>query len=483
MSRRLSFWSNPLIRIFGAISLLALLFSVVWFLPKAQVSSLPLPADRIQAEIAARDVLVKAIGGLLVFITAFVSVKNLRVTEEKQIAERFSKAVEMLGHEENVHIRLGGIYALERIAMDSKKDHYPVMQVLAAFIRTKASIAQEQRSDDLHKYDEFSLYGDCREDEQESLQEALMGGRSSEELERDAYAGDYKYFVGTLNESYVPNQSIDVQAAVSAIGRRDLGDSSSYLLDLGKILLEGIVFEGNYENISFYKAHFKGCIFGTRLEKEKASFRDNNFREANFEKVEFKHSDFRKAHFNNSVFISTTFKDDADFTEAHLTETQFSGGTKICGCKFIRADWTNSNIGGQIKVPVLKSNKTPAQRALFMARSEVKNTDITGVTFTGAKIVSTLFEECTGGDCQKTSFKKAKLSDVTFKNFRLNKHSFIGAQIGHESKFSIDDRYGHEKSRKSHQENYSDQVNFVKAGIRRADLEEGKATIIEANFS
>ena len=128
MSRRLDTRSISLVRTFVVILFLISLVLVVWLVPKAQVSSLTSSTNRIQAETAARDVLIKAIGGLLVFVTAFVSWRNLRVSEEKQLSERFSKALEMLGHEENVHIRLGGIYALERIAMDSKKDHYPVMQ-------------------------------------------------------------------------------------------------------------------------------------------------------------------------------------------------------------------------------------------------------------------------------------------------------------------------------------------------------------------
>ena len=35
-------------------------------------------------------------------------------------------------------IRLGGIYALERIARDSEKDHGPIMEVLTAYVREKA---------------------------------------------------------------------------------------------------------------------------------------------------------------------------------------------------------------------------------------------------------------------------------------------------------------------------------------------------------
>jgi hypothetical protein len=33
--------------------------------------------------------------------------------------------------------RLGGIYALERIAKDSEADHWPIMEILTAYVRKK----------------------------------------------------------------------------------------------------------------------------------------------------------------------------------------------------------------------------------------------------------------------------------------------------------------------------------------------------------
>ena len=59
---------------------------------------------------------------------------TVEVSVEGQITERFTKAVEQLGSD-NTAISLGGIYALERIAKDSEKDHWPVMEVLTAYVR------------------------------------------------------------------------------------------------------------------------------------------------------------------------------------------------------------------------------------------------------------------------------------------------------------------------------------------------------------
>ena len=94
---------------------------------------------------AGQVTLVQIITGLLVLVGLYwtsrrvlAAEENVRVAEEGQITERFTRAIEQLGHEE-MAIRLGGIYALERIAKDSEKDHGPIMEVLTAYVREKAN--------------------------------------------------------------------------------------------------------------------------------------------------------------------------------------------------------------------------------------------------------------------------------------------------------------------------------------------------------
>ena len=74
-------------------------------------------------------------GGLLVGL--YLGWRRVRAAEEGQITERFTKAIAQLG-DDKMAIRLGGIYALERIASDSEKDHGPIMEVLTAYVRENA---------------------------------------------------------------------------------------------------------------------------------------------------------------------------------------------------------------------------------------------------------------------------------------------------------------------------------------------------------
>ncbi len=63
--------------------------------------------------------------------------KTLRLTEQGQITERFMRAIDQLGSDK-LEVRLGAIYALERIARDSEEDHWPIMEVLTAYVREHA---------------------------------------------------------------------------------------------------------------------------------------------------------------------------------------------------------------------------------------------------------------------------------------------------------------------------------------------------------
>ena len=136
----------------------------LYFIPPLQVADNITDAmQRFSAENEARKTLAQLIGGLVILVgvalgfrrvkaaeeNAKAAQENVRVTQEGQITERFTRAVEQLGSE-NIHIRLGGIYALERIARDSKKDHWTIMEVLTAFIRERAkrNIAAEETEED-----------------------------------------------------------------------------------------------------------------------------------------------------------------------------------------------------------------------------------------------------------------------------------------------------------------------------------------------
>jgi hypothetical protein len=64
--------------------------------------------------------------------------RTLELTEQGQVADRYTKAIEQLSSDK-LALRIGAIYALERIASDFVKDHPTVMEVLSAFVRERPS--------------------------------------------------------------------------------------------------------------------------------------------------------------------------------------------------------------------------------------------------------------------------------------------------------------------------------------------------------
>ena len=126
--------------------------AVVWLLPKWQVAYLVgsvSPGELFQRENEARQTWAGIIGGLVVLGTLYFTWRRVGATErqvevarEGQITERFTRAIEQLGSEK-LEVRLGGIYALERIARDSEKDHWPIMEVLTAYVRENAARPDE----------------------------------------------------------------------------------------------------------------------------------------------------------------------------------------------------------------------------------------------------------------------------------------------------------------------------------------------------
>ncbi len=89
---------------------------------------------------------ITGIGALFgVYLAILRSEENKRqndVAEQGLITDRINKAVEGLGKSDKdgavFEVRLGALYALERIAQDSLRDHIQIMDILCAYIRNNS---------------------------------------------------------------------------------------------------------------------------------------------------------------------------------------------------------------------------------------------------------------------------------------------------------------------------------------------------------
>jgi uncharacterized protein YjbI with pentapeptide repeats len=91
-------------------------------------------AEKDEAVGRARTAVLASLAGLIAVVGAIFTGLSYRLNRAGQITERFTRAIDPLG-DSALDVRLGGIYALERIARDSKDDHPQVVEVLTAYVR------------------------------------------------------------------------------------------------------------------------------------------------------------------------------------------------------------------------------------------------------------------------------------------------------------------------------------------------------------
>ena len=132
LRRRLSLRSPTVLFAIGvivtlvlAVVVILLLFLVLnWYVAPTK------PGERKDLVLAVAQIL----GGTALLSGLYFTWRTLQVNREGQITDRLTRAIDQLGSDE-LEIRLGGIYALERIARDSEQEHWPIMEVLTAYVR------------------------------------------------------------------------------------------------------------------------------------------------------------------------------------------------------------------------------------------------------------------------------------------------------------------------------------------------------------
>lgn len=235
----------------GVIGLLVAL-GIVYVFPLFVVPERGLDAEsRLNAENDVRATMVQALGGaVLLGGTAL----TLHITRQGQITDRFSRAIEHLGHtDDKLDIRLGGIYALERIARESPSDQGPIADVLTAFLRRHARWDDPDRP--------------CRTCN-------LEHARSHPDLARPS-SSHSPWEPGSQPER-LPQTRADFQAVATVLARNQWSIGRPFALghvDLHGVRLPGAHFQGadlhraNLQGADLQGAHLEGAsLEGARLE-------------------------------------------------------------------------------------------------------------------------------------------------------------------------------------------------------------------------
>lgn len=232
-----------------------------------------------------------------------VSRRTFELTEQGQVTDRYTKAVEQLGSDK-LAVRIGGIYALERVARDSVRDHPTVMEVLTAFIRE-------------HSREPWPPPPDSGRPEQE---------RSTRP---------------------------DVQAAVTAVGRREtkreIGPIDLTRANLnganlnGANLSDAILIGANLEGADLDSADLTGAAL-TEADLTGAHFRDATLTGANLAGAYLIHADLIGANLTGAYLSEATLAD-TYFTRANLTRA-FLGDANLAGANLAGANLAGATLTG-----------------------------------------------------------------------------------------------------------------------------------------
>jgi uncharacterized protein YjbI with pentapeptide repeats/cell division protein FtsL len=269
--------------------------------------------------------LVQAIGGFILGITAWIGYqnfrvgeKNLKISEDKQVSERFSKSIEHLGSHETA-IRLGGIYALEQIAIDSAKYHWTIVEILSAFVREKCPLD--------------NVAPPAGNSEKTSLEE---------QSEQKSSVPTYK------------KVDVDIQAAMTVLCRRkveqdppdkriDLRNVSLPLIEIQKASLSGVNLSGAIlSEASLNGASLNGAIL-SRANLSRTALSEVNLNEANLYEAKLNRAYMLRAKLYGANLSGANLHGavlwGADLSRANLSGANLSG-----------ADLSNTRFGDNLGI-------------------------------------------------------------------------------------------------------------------------------------
>lgn len=245
------------------------------------------------------------------------------VAEQAQLTDRFTKAVDQLDRAglDHLQARLGAIYALERLARDSPRDHETVVEVLAAFVRTTAA-----RPVPLDTASDAETARPCSADQPAT---ARLGA--------------------------------DVQAALTVLGRRDTTRDGDTRIDLSHTCLGGADLSGlDLGSADFLGADLsRSVVVGADLANANLVF----------------------AHLGEAVVIRTTLTN-ATLGRADLAGTRIRG-VDLTGASLYQANLAGSNlVGTNLSGAHLESaNLTGAD----LESADLTGADLTGTNLTDVR--------------------------------------------------------------------------------------------------
>jgi Protein of unknown function (DUF2934)/Pentapeptide repeats (8 copies) len=235
-----------------------------------------------------------ALGATIVAIATLM--RHFAQTEadwQRRIVESFSKAVEQLGSDK-LEVRVGAIFALERLSRESPDDYWTIMEILTAFVRERMRYTTTMARLSERAY---FLW----------LQAGRPEGRSEE------------FWLDAVRSERLDQTPTDIAAILTVIKRRSADDRQreadrGWTFDLSGTYLMRASLEGVYlKNAKLFDAHLEEA-FLSEAHLEGAWLIGAHLKDAYLRKAHLKEAQFLIAHLER-----------ADLTLAHLEGAGLEG--------------------------------------------------------------------------------------------------------------------------------------------------------------
>jgi hypothetical protein len=302
-------------------ALVAIALSSIWLIPAYQ-------GDRWQAFLPGRErplfvnearrTVLQFWGGLVVLLGLYFGWRRIVATDEanrlqrerqlaereSQVTERFTNAVEQLGHAQ-LEVRVGAIYALERIAKDSFRDSWTIVEILSAYVRSHCAAPQPPSAD---------------------VQAALsvLGRRPWIERESSRQRVDLS---GTILDGYdLSNAKLQRCVAVNTHFSR----ANLFAADLSDASLRGATFESVYATLAVFEGAYAAKSRWQNVQLISARLARANLKRAVITNVDLTRANFTHARLDAAVLSGTKV------TAALFEGANFSGAV-VDGVDFAEA--------------------------------------------------------------------------------------------------------------------------------------------------
>jgi uncharacterized protein YjbI with pentapeptide repeats len=280
------------------------------------------PSDKKELVLALAQIL----AGTALLSGLYFTWRTLQVNREGQITDRFTRAIDQLGKTDDegnklLEIRLGGIYALERIARESAEDHWPIMEVLTAYVRQHAPRRPEEA--------------------QKGTEDAAEAKSAMEDS-------------GGTSETTEGPPDPDIQAIMTVLRRRtrSFGHGEPEPIDLHETHLTGAdLFHTNFTRAILYNANLSGAdLSGANLSRTNlygANLSGTNLYGADLSEAILSEATLTGAYLQGAN-LSGAILYNANLSGAHLSEANLTvanlSGANLSGAGLWRANLAAANV-------------------------------------------------------------------------------------------------------------------------------------------